>query len=361
MAQQRAFGMSRRRIMQLGAVTAGATLLGVAGGVGGFAAAGVLSGDQGADGAPAEDPRFHRKFAAAEKSLARSAAATSYNDWSVGSPASAIGVAWYSVPGTDVELQARSGDVATVLIHVASRFNSDVERLYDYQSSGYSYRRNVNNPSVWSNHASGTALDLNYELHPNGASVGSTFTSAKVAAIRRILSDCEGTVYWGGDYRGTVDGMHFEINVSPGDPGLASVAARIRGNSGASSLRSRANNRLVAAEGAGSDPLIANRTAVGPWERFDVISRGGDLIALRSRANNRYVCAESAGAAPLIASRTSIGTWETFALLRNSDGTVSLRATANGRLVCADRAGSRPLIANRTVVGAWEKFDLVPA
>ncbi len=362
MAHNNAFSLSRRRVMQLGAVTAGATLLGM-GGLTGVAAAGPIRPDAdeavGADGAPAGDERFTRKFAAAQKSLS-SAVMTSYNDWPVGTPASAIGVSWYTVPGTSptVYLQVKSGDVATVMMYVASRFNSEVEHLIDDYSGAYDYRKNVNNPSVWSNHASGTAMDLNYDQHPNGASVASTFSTRQVAAIRGILADCDGVIYWGGDYRGTVDAMHFEINVSPGDPKLSSLAARIRGDSGSSSLRSMVNNRLVTAENAGVDPLIANRTAAGLWERFEVIPRGGSLIALRSRANNRYVCAESAGSASLIANRTSIGTWETFTLVRNGDGTVSLRAAVNGRYVCAERGGALPLIANRTAIGPWEKFDL---
>ena len=39
------------------------------------------------------------------------------------------------------------------------------------------------------------------------------------------------------------------------------------------SLRARVNNRYVAAENAGAAPLIANRTAIGGWERFDLITQ----------------------------------------------------------------------------------------
>ncbi|MFD1052623.1 hypothetical protein ACFQ1S_47025, partial [Kibdelosporangium lantanae] len=62
---------------------------------------------------------------------------------------------------------------------------------------------------------------------------------------------------------------------------------------------------------------------------------------------------------PLIANRTAIGAWETFQLVRNGDGSVSLRAQANNNYVCAENAGAQPLIANRTAIGAWEQFDLV--
>jgi hypothetical protein len=38
------------------------------------------------------------------------------------------------------------------------------------------------------------------------------------------------------------------------------------------SLRAHANGRYVTAENAGAQPLIANRTAIGPWEEFDLIT-----------------------------------------------------------------------------------------
>ncbi len=124
------------------------------------------------------------------------------------------------------------------------------------------------------------------------------------------------------------------------------------------SLRARVNNRYVAAENAGTAPLIANRTAIGLWERFDRVDVGGGNIALRSRANNLYVTANN-GTAPLIANKATAGSWETFQLVSNSDGSWSLRSVANNRYVAAENAGAAPLIANRTAIGAWEKFDLI--
>jgi glycoprotein endo-alpha-1,2-mannosidase len=37
------------------------------------------------------------------------------------------------------------------------------------------------------------------------------------------------------------------------------------------SLLALVNNRYVTAENAGAAPLIANRTAIGPWEQFDLV------------------------------------------------------------------------------------------
>jgi hypothetical protein len=36
-------------------------------------------------------------------------------------------------------------------------------------------------------------------------------------------------------------------------------------------LRAHANNQIVTADDAGADPLIANRSAIGQWEEFDLI------------------------------------------------------------------------------------------
>jgi len=40
---------------------------------------------------------------------------------------------------------------------------------------------------------------------------------------------------------------------------------------GSVSLLALVNNRYVTAENAGAAPLIANRTAIGPWEQFDLV------------------------------------------------------------------------------------------
>jgi hypothetical protein len=117
-----------------------------------------------------------------------------------------------------------------------------------------------------------------------------------------------------------------------------------------------ANNQVVTAENAGASPLIANRGAVGPWERFYVEDRGGGYVALKAMVNNRYVCADNGGASSLIANRTGVGQWETFKWVDLGNGNFGLIAQANGRYVTAESGGSQPLIANRTGLGAWETF-----
>lgn len=96
--------------------------------------------------------------------------------------------------GTDARLRALpwitgrvlAGDVWTVLDYVARRFNAEVEPVTPGWSWGYAYRSIRGQTSGYSNHASGTAIDLNAPLHPLGA-VG-TFTAAQAAAVRAIAA-----------------------------------------------------------------------------------------------------------------------------------------------------------------------------
>ena len=130
-------------------------------------------------------------------------------------------IASYKVPGGKISM--RKGDVATVLSYVANRFHSEVEPLKWPGNWGYAERK-IRGGSSLSNHASGTAIDLNAPAHYLGAR--GTFSAKQVRAIRRILNDCGGVVRWGGDYRGRKDEMHFEINA--GTAAVARVAKAIR-------------------------------------------------------------------------------------------------------------------------------------
>lgn len=159
----------------------------------------------------------------------------------------------------------------------------------------------------------------------------------------RFYAPWDGTTW--PQYGRSIDGMRWASGVDPAAPTVG--------------LRAVANNRIVSAEGAGGQPLLASRTAVGPAERFAWQSLGGGRVGIRALINQQFVAAESAGAQPLIANRRYLGPWETFDLINNPDGTISLRSLANGRYVAAEAAGGQPLIANRTAIGPWEKFVLL--
>ncbi|RIX50944.1 glucan endo-1,6-beta-glucosidase [Paenibacillus nanensis] len=125
-------------------------------------------------------------------------------------------------------------------------------------------------------------------------------------------------------------------------------------------IKAQVNQRYVSADNGGSASLIANRTSVGTWEKFERIDLGNNNVAFRSLVNGKYVTAEDAGGSPLIARADAIGTWETFQIA-NVSGGVTLKSAANNLFVSAENAGAGPLIANRSTASGWETFVLEPS
>lgn len=167
-----------------------------------------------------------------------------------GYPVGRAHVAIYGVPGTTVQLALRRGPVARVLLELARRFDNEVEDLDTLRSYSEDPRPDVpgGGPSSvaddWSyaarpvrgstttisNHASGTAIDVNATQHPRG--VRGTFTATQKARVRRILAALadprtgRAIIRWGEDYtRSPVDGMHFEIHAD--EAAVARVAAKL--------------------------------------------------------------------------------------------------------------------------------------
>lgn len=133
----------------------------------------------------------------------------------------------WRIPTKDgiVKLNLRQGSAGFVLCHLALRFNDETQKLLGgvLDDWGHAYRPVRGYNSKLSNHASGTAIDLNATKHPLGRE--GTFTNKQEASIARILKQYSGTVKWGGDYRGRKDEMHFEINKSM--PHVERVARRL--------------------------------------------------------------------------------------------------------------------------------------
>jgi hypothetical protein len=180
--------------------------------------------------------------------------ATSQNGWSV----IASGTSPLLVTIPKIAGRVRAGDVATVLAYLVARFDAEVEDVdLGADDWGYAYRPIAGKTSGFSNHASGTAIDLNATRHPLGAR--GTFTPAQRAAIRRILSDLDGVVRWGGDYTARADEMHFEIVATAAR--VAAVAARIRGGQLVSNPIGGAGGGL---------PSVPTVTAPDPIEENDV-------------------------------------------------------------------------------------------
>lgn len=154
----------------------------------------------------------------------------SYNGWQAGT-ASQLGIRVYDVPGPSRVDLALNPDAAPILLYWAEWWDANVEDIDTHAGHrtpddyGHNYRltRGENN---WSNHASGTAIDINALLYPWRTA---HMTAAKVAKIRAKLGQINkisrrlnghNLLDWGGNYvRAPKDQMHTELSsgTSPSD------------------------------------------------------------------------------------------------------------------------------------------------
>lgn len=135
----------------------------------------------------------------------------SENGWEASDDRNKIKIKSFRVPGTK-RMLALNADCAPILLAFSNEFHNLVERIDDGELDdwGYAYRP-VRGDSKLSNHASGTAIDLNAPRHPLGKS--GTFTNPQEKVIRRLCKKYG--IRWGGDYTRRKDEMHFEIVESP--------------------------------------------------------------------------------------------------------------------------------------------------
>lgn len=134
----------------------------------------------------------------------------------------------WTIPDTQRTIRLEKGDAGYLLTHFAAWFDKNVEDIEAGQLDDWGYaERPIRGGTELSNHASGTAIDLNALKHGLGAV--NTFSPANRDKIRTQLRVYEGAIRWGGDYTGRKDEMHFEINASANVVGR--VASRLRGSS----------------------------------------------------------------------------------------------------------------------------------
>lgn len=144
-----------------------------------------------------------------------------------------------AVPYIDYEVKfaVRPGDVAVVLLEVARRFHNEVQGLDlpgERDEWGWAYRPIRGKESGFSNHASGTAIDLNATRLPRGVKATDVLSATQISRCRAIRSSMHdeahggSIVRWGGDYTGTPDSMHWEITDGVSEASLHRVANRVR-------------------------------------------------------------------------------------------------------------------------------------
>jgi len=118
----------------------------------------------------------------------------------------------FVVPSFSRKLPARDGSCGFLLVHMALWFHREIESLsIGVDDWGYAVRK-ISGSQQYSNHSSGTALDLNAMQHPMGVATSKTFTSSEIDRIHKRLLMYDGCIKWGGDYQSRPDAMHFEID-----------------------------------------------------------------------------------------------------------------------------------------------------
>lgn len=135
----------------------------------------------------------------------------SQNGWRANDPSVIASIqVWGHSP---TKLRVRKDAPGYLLIEVAYAFDRFVEDIDGPTLDDWGYaERDIRGSTAVSNHASGTAIDLNATRHPLGTNPSANFTQSQIAKIREIIKVTGNVVRWGGDYSGRKDPMHFEIN-----------------------------------------------------------------------------------------------------------------------------------------------------
>ena len=154
----------------------------------------------------------------------------SQNGWPAASDRSVINIQTFTVPvrnGT-VKIPLRA-EAAPRLIEMIKWWDANVEPVATSGPNagtwGYAYRTIRGYTTTLSNHASGTAIDINAPAHPLGAR--NTIPADKVGPMRAKAAELG--LRWGGDYKGRADEMHFEVIVSPSPEAVAYSEQRSKG------------------------------------------------------------------------------------------------------------------------------------
>lgn len=136
--------------------------------------------------------------------------ATSANGWpAITSSGDARLTVIEPVPGRKFRVHR---DAAAAFDYVIRRYHAEVEPITGGILDDWSYAyRPIRGGKRYSNHASGTAIDLNATQHPLGRK--GTHSAAQLRAMDRIAGDLRGTMRHGARWS-RPDAMHWEV--SPG-------------------------------------------------------------------------------------------------------------------------------------------------
>lgn len=136
----------------------------------------------------------------------------SQNGWVASKDPAAIDIKQFAVAGTDIKLRCAAG-CGAILAAFAAEFHKDIEPIDNgtLDDWGYAYRPVRGQTTGLSNHASGTAIDINASKHPLGKK--NTFTGVQEIKLQALVKKYG--LRWGGNYKSRSDEMHFEVIETP--------------------------------------------------------------------------------------------------------------------------------------------------
>lgn len=119
----------------------------------------------------------------------------------------------YVVTKTGLKMTLRVGPPGEMLASFVRWFDENIRDIDPGILDDWSYaERLISGSTDITNHASGTAADVDATKWPLGSNPEAYLTAAEIAKVRAKLLQYEGCIRWGGDYTGRKDPMHFEIN-----------------------------------------------------------------------------------------------------------------------------------------------------
>jgi hypothetical protein len=146
----------------------------------------------------------------------------SQNGWPAHTDPDVVKLVSTTIPlqgGKSVTLPLRK-ETANSLVEMVKWWDVNVEPVNPGDTGSYNYRP-IRGYSQLSNHASGTAIDINGSRHKLGArgTVSPAIATAITAKAKSL------GLKWGGTYEGRADEMHFEVNTSPPAAAVAASEA----------------------------------------------------------------------------------------------------------------------------------------
>ena len=102
--------------------------------------------------------------------------------------------------------------VAPIFMAFLAEFHKTIEPIDvgTFDDYGYATPKLIPGSDVYSNHGSGTAVDVNASKHPWHRRTYKPFKKIKIRKLTKKYG-----LRWGGDYKNSVDEMHFEVVDTP--------------------------------------------------------------------------------------------------------------------------------------------------